>query len=323
VDVLLLEIANRNAGSKSAEIPAWLAEGLTQQLIATDGATFFLPPPEAFENGVNVSRMIVDLTDGPPSARFHTRRLNPLAEAQALLRSRPPLTFNQLSWPGPEELTGSGGLAYRASAQLFVDQLLRMKDGPACLCAMLDQLSRHYNWQFALLAGFQIHFKSLLDVEKWWALQLVQYADRDLMQTFTAAESWKRLDEIVRSQIEVRSTAGELPLRTDVPLQKIVRELDLVSQTPVLSRKLQELNLFRPRVSQDLVQVVDDYRQVLTEYLQKRSGSGRLLPFGKAAGPVSDRLAEETIRKLDALDLRRAALRPASSAAPIAATGLP
>ena len=102
-------------------------------------------------------------------------------------------------------------------------------------------------------------------------------------------------------------------------LQTIIREWDTVRQSQALERKLQELNLLRQRVSQNLVQLVDQYRDVLGTYLQKRAGSGRLLPFNKAAGPIVDRLAQTTIRQLDALDAQRAALRPASPA-PMAAT---
>jgi hypothetical protein len=316
VDVLLLEMANRGAGSRSSEIPTWLAEGLAQEILATDGVEFMLPPPDVIENGITVSRLDVHLTDSPAWLSPNTRPLNPLTEAQKVLRVRSPLTLDQLSWPTAEQLTGPAGEVYRSSAQLFVDQLLHLKNGPACFCAMLNDLPNRLNWQFAFLNGFRPHFQNLLDVEKWWALQLVHFTGRDLMQAWTPEESWKKLDEIVRSPVEVRSQRGELPLHTEVSLQKIIREWDLVRQTQMLERKLQELNLLRIRVAQDLVMLVDDYRGVLGNYLQRRGTSGRLLPLGQAAGPISDRLTQETIKQLDALDTRRLALRPGQSTPP-------
>ena len=319
VDVLLLEMANRGAGSRSAEIPAWLAEGVAQEVLARDGVQFLLHPPGATENGLNINRVTLDLTDGRlPSAV--ARKLNPLAEVQQTLRVHAPLTFDQLSWPTAELLSGEAGETYRCSAQLFVNQLLVLRNGPACLCAMLDDLPRRLNWQLAFLNGFRDHFRSALDVEKWWALQVVHFSGRDLMQTWTPEESWKKLDQILRTQVEVRSSRQELPLRTEVTLQKIIREWDLLRQSQQLMKQLHELNLLRSRVAQDLVQLVDDYRAVLGAYLEKRGVTpGHMIPGRNSAGPLMDRLAEDTIRQLDELDARRETLRPGSPA-PIAAT---
>jgi hypothetical protein len=304
--VLLLEMANRNADAHSAEIPPWLTEGLVQELLATDGMEFILPPPKSIENGLTLSRMSVN-----------ERRKDPLEHALATLRSRPPLTFEQLSWPGEEQFYGDTGDIYRSSAQLFVDQLLQLKDGPACLRATLDELPRRYNWQFAFLSGFQLYFPRQLDVEKWWALQLVQFTGRDLMQTWTPEESWKKLDEALHARVEVRQNPDQLPLRTAVTLQTIIREWDALRQSQVLQRRLQDLNAVRLRVAQDLVSLVDDYRDVLGVYLKERNLNGPIIPFKDSR--VSNGYANEAIRQLNALDARRAALRP-DAQAPLAAT---
>ena len=49
------------------------------------------------------------------------------------LRGRPPLTFEDLSWPPAQAVAGDAGDLYRGSAQLFVGELLRLPDGRACL----------------------------------------------------------------------------------------------------------------------------------------------------------------------------------------------
>ncbi len=304
VQVLLMEIANRNAGSRPAEIPSWLAEGLSQELLGLGSSEFLLEPPSRNENGLVLNRIAVD-----------EWRTNLLARAKRTLNARPPLTFEQLSWPGAEQWSGETGDVYRSSAQLFVDELLRLKNGPACLRAMLADLPRRYNWQFAFLDAFQAYFKQTLDVEKWWALQLVEFTGRDLTEMWSPAESWIKLDEILHLPIEVRTGSGELPLRTEVTLQAIIRDWNTAQQAQILPRKLRELDSLRLRVAQDLIALVDDYRQVLGTYLEKRSAP-RALTFIKRLGNlIPDRTADDALKQLDALDARRARLRPAPDAA--------
>ena len=43
--VLLLELANRDAHARSAEIPAWLTDGLSQELLATAWQEIILSSP--------------------------------------------------------------------------------------------------------------------------------------------------------------------------------------------------------------------------------------------------------------------------------------
>jgi hypothetical protein len=306
VNVLLLEMANRNSASRSAEIPLWLAEGLAQEMMMSEGIEFILPPPNNTENGLNVTYMMAS------SVRSNSYSL---AQAQQVLRSHPPLTFDQLSWPENDRAWGEPSDTFGSSAQLFVNQLLHLKEGPACMRAMLEDLPQRYNWQFAFLTGFRPHFTSLLEVEKWWALQLVQFSGRDLRDTWTHEESWKKLDEIIRSQVEVRSSQADMPLRAQVSLQTIIQQWDTLQQTPVLQRKVQELGMLRVHVAQDYVGLVDDYRQVLGIYLQKRNANGAILPFVKH---TPSKIAEETAHQLDVLDAQREALRPTP---PVATTG--
>ena len=56
--VLLLEFANRNARARSAEIPAWLTDGLSQQLLAADWQEIILSSPAKMVNGLPDSRTV-------------------------------------------------------------------------------------------------------------------------------------------------------------------------------------------------------------------------------------------------------------------------
>lgn len=295
VQVLLLEQANRHARAHSAEAPLWLTEGLTRQLLATSEIQIILPPPGKVVNGLGLTITNVS-----------ARREDPLKQAHQALLVQPPLSFEALSWPAPDQLSGEAAELYRNSAQLFVGELLRLPDGAACLRAMLADLPEHYNWQFAFLHGFQAYFDRQLDVEKWWAVQSVHFTGRDLSQTWPLAQSLQKLDEALRTTVEVRAHPNELPLHLDVTLQTILREWEPARQSETLQNKVRELGLLRLQVARELAGLVEAYRQSLETVLQHHEETV-LLFFRKQAS--RNRAVQQAIKELDALDARRDALR--------------
>jgi len=294
VQALLVEIANRGAVARSAEIPSWLVEGLSRDLLASGEMEIILPPPKWKVNGVTISPQVVS-----------GQRPNPLARARVVLGGQPPLTFEELSWPADNLVAGEVSEVYQSSAQLFVDRLLEFPDGAACLRAMLGDLPRHLNWQLAFLSGFQAHFQRTLEVEKWWAVQVAQFTGRDLAQTWSPVESWNKLDEIIRAAVKVRTSGSELPVRTDVNLQTLVHESNGIEQAQFYRQKLNSLDALRLRVSQELVGLVDEYRQALADYLRRQSNSNPFMAYSR------HRAAHNLIRQLDALEVKRQAMRPA------------
>ena len=304
VQVLLLEIANRDAADRSTEIPLWLVEGLATELLASGEMAgelkLLLPPPKKPEADRKVS-----------SLNLNERRTNSLYWARVVLGSQPPLTFEQLSWPADDQLSTEASEVYQSSAQLFVDRLLEFKDGPACFHALLDELSKHLNWQIAFQKAFHTHFQSTLDVEKWWAVQVSNFTGRELEHTWSYAESWRKLDDLIHAPVRVHTGAGEEPLRTEVNLQTILQLSNGIEQAGVFRQKLNSLDSLRLRASQELVGLVDDYRRAIGNYLQKQASTNPFLPFRKWHGLVVNRAARELTRQLDALEARREALRPA------------
>ena len=297
VQVLLLELANRNAETRTVEIPLWLLEGFTQLLLASSEVEIILPPPRDKANGLNFSTMIVN-----------ARKESLQEQAQKKLRGRPPLTFENLSWPREDELAGSTGDLYSGSAQLFVGELLRLPDGRACLRAMLAQLPENYNWQFAFLRAFHARFERPLDVEKWWALSLAGNSGRDLAQTWSLEESWQKLDQATHLAVQVRTGTDELPMHASLKLQTVIREWDPGRQTQALTSTLREVGLLRLHIAREFVGLVQDYCQTIQAYLQQRDHTGSILPFTRKA--ARQRVVEAAVQQLDALDARRAALRP-------------
>jgi hypothetical protein len=304
---LLLEIANRNANTRAAELPTWLIEGFTEQLLASSEMKIVLPPPRKNYNGVMV---LFTGTNGPMQ--------NPLQPARDLLRAHPMLTFEDLSWPSDALLHGRSLEVYRRSAQLFVTDLLKSDgrtrrtatgfsgdtDGKACMRAMLEKLHQHYNWQFAFLDAFS--FQGPLEVEKWWSLHLVHFTQRELAQYWPVDESWQKLEEALRAPVQVRAGTNEMPLRTDVPLQTVVREWDAPRQTQALKTELNELEALRYRLAPPFAGIADSYHQTIQTYLGEQNKSG----FLRRKKTSRTRALEAVLRELDALDAKRASLRP-------------
>jgi hypothetical protein len=399
---ILLELANRNATSRSAELPPWLIEGFTEQLFASSEMKIVLPPPRKNVNGLMLT---FAGTNGPMQ--------NPLQPARELLRAHPMLTFEDLSWPrdelfnnnsrasilpgagstpraesaaslslggasvpasqygssvlAPADTTASlvlGGASipasqfdaeasvlpgagstpradntadrtevYRRSAQLFVTELLKRDgragraatgysgesddrparpatgfsgdtDGKACMRAMLDKLPQYYNWQFAFLDAFS--FRRPLEVEKWWSLHLIHFTQREVAQYWPVDESWQKLDEALRPAVQIRAGTNEMPLRSDVPLQTIVRELDTPRQNQALKTELNELEALRYRLAPPFVGIADNYHQTIQTYLGEQNKGG----FLRGKKNIRKRALEAVLRELDALDAKRATLRP-------------
>lgn len=302
VQALLLELANRQAGERSAEVPFWLVEGLTQQLLISRRAEFILAPP-----GLSIRNISIAPTQVEGSDRDW------LEKARRVLRDRPPLTLEELTWPKPEEFAGPEGDAFRCSAQLFVTELLRLKQGRDGLRAMVAGLAGCYNWQTAFLNAFNSQFPNQLALEKWWALQATYFLGRNPQQLWTSEESYRKLDETLHTSVAIRRSLGEMPARADVSLQVIIREWDTLRQLTTFRNKLRELELTRLRVSPEYTALTDDYLRVVNQYVQLRQGSSAVYANLGAMPAGQQQAAGDIIRELDRLDVLRQESRPRSA----------
>src|SRR5262249_33600919 len=158
-----------------------------------------------------------------------------------------------------------------------------------------------YNWQFAFLRAFNPYFQRPLEVEKWWALQVLNFTGRDLTQTWSAQESWQKLDELVRSEVQVRVGTNELPLHVAVSLQTMIQEWEPTRQNQAFETKVHELELLRPRVAPSLIPIVDEYRRILLSYLEGQKNPKKAR---------SRKVVTQTLTELNALDFQRGALKP-------------
>jgi hypothetical protein len=299
--VLLLELANRNARARSAEIPAWLTDGLSQELLATAWQEIILSSPNKVMNGPPVSRTVKT-----------ARGLDPLAGARRVLRNHAALTFEQLSWPTDAQLAGDDGGAYRASAQLFVNELQALKNGPAHLRAMLETLPKFYNWQMAFQTAFRENFPRPLDAEKWWAVQIVSFVARDPGPAWTPAVSRDQLDEILSVPVEMRTASNALPAHADISLQAVIRNFDRARQVVILQTKLRDLELSQLRMATPFAVLTGEYRRAIADYLGSGQRTSPVLRWVKHPFTSSSKtIMNGTLRKLDALDAQRRAIESA------------
>lgn len=285
VSVLLMEFANRAAVTREAEVPAWLIEGLTAHLEATALPTLALEP-----GGETSTRAV---------------RPDPLRAARSIVRARGALTFTQLSLPAEAGDDSPGGERFRACAHLFVHELLRLRGGRDALREMLATLPRHLNWQTAFVRAYQEHFPNLIDADKWYMLAATDQSGRDAVSVWPLETSLAQLDEILATSVQVRASADELPITTQVKLQRVISEWEPARQTPVLQQKIALLEILRRRAAPELVGLAGEYQQTLAACVGRRSS----------------RHARDTLKRLDALDQRLAALRARPATTPVVAVG--
>jgi hypothetical protein len=229
-----------------------------------------------------------------------------LIEAHHTLRNQPALTFEQLSWPTDMQLSGADGGIYRASAQLFLNELLALKKGAKELRTMLQTLPRFYNWQVAFRDAFRSYFPKPIDLEKWWSLQTVNFAALDIGPMWTPAVSRDKLDEILRVPVGYRSESNNLPVCAEISIQTVIRSFDSERRNSILQTKLRDLQLAELRMSVQFAPLTEQYRSVIANYLGERQSSPRPVILGKHPVVVTAKLnAQKTLKKLDALDAQR------------------
>lgn len=298
VSVLLMEFANRTAVTREAELPQWLTEGLTAHLEATALPTLALEP------GGEIAR--------------RGAHVDPLRAAREIIRARGPLTFTQLSLPSDAELSGSGHELFRACSHLLVHELFRLRGGRDALREMLAGLPRHLNWQTAFLGAYHEHFARLVDADKWYMLAATHLAGRDSLSVWPLETTFVQLDEILFTAVQVRAAASELPIVTQVKLQRVISEWEPSKQSPVLEPKLTQLEALRRRAAAQLVELIMEYEQALDAYVHRRSPRSR---NPRADSGVNSRLlTRDTLKRLDAIDQRLEALRGRDAAALPSAT---
>jgi len=292
VQVVFLEVANRSAGEWSTDLPAWLVAGWAGRLLALAGEELLFAPPSG-SGPLAVRRTVVE-----------RRRYDPLRGVRPVLERHGVLSWQQLCWPGSSGNPGAETEVFRASAELLVHELLRLPSGPAPMTAFILGRAQYLNWQTAFLAAYARQFQRMLDVEKWWALQVASFRpDPTAPGAPGSAGAWASLREAVRVPVEVRPSPDELPAaRTNWPLQEVIRRWDWSRQRPALEACMARLQTVAATLPAEAQLLARAYIQTLARYLEQRPRADASVPASGLVRPTPARLVYETLGRLDQLD---------------------
>lgn len=297
---LLLEYACRNEAdpTRVPEIPAWLADGLSQIVFASDGSAVIVSLPSQVLHGVSQSEL-----------NKHERGLDAAVSARRTLQNSPGLTFDQMCWPNDPQINGDDGGIYLASVQMFTTELLALPDGQAKMRNFLTGLTHYYNWQTAFYQAFHDNFRSPLEVEKWWSLRLVRFTAHDPGPHWTADISRDRLASLLTVPVEYRSTSNSLPEHMQVSLQAAVQNFSSGERDAVLSTKLRDLQMAQFRLTQPYAMLAAGYAQALADFLgetPRKPAPTPLINVTKHETGVHHMAnISATVKRLDQLDAQR------------------
>lgn len=320
---LIFEIANRNSFSnQSAVVPFWIQEGLTQILIH-DTLTHLVVKPSKWTPASIPGASGMKFFVNPESADPSFRKKDPLAECRRFLSQSDPLTFQDLSWPESMSPDSETWDLFKYSSHLFVTELLSLENGRACIGRFLRKTSLYLNWQTAFLDGFQNHFSSVLDVEKWWTVTLVQFLTQDSFGAWTLIESMQKLESVLMCNvIETRDVyeplAGSDPngkasqgikvkhsIPVELSLQTMAHRWGVEIQRPFVEKKVQQLLALRLRAAHPLRPLLDEYLKSMQEHLETISQLDRIKSRGVDVAYSENIEANRWVKEIDGLDRSR------------------
>jgi hypothetical protein len=164
----------------------------------------------------------------------------------------------------------------------------------------------------AFQTAFRENFPRPLDVEKWWAVQVVSFVARDPGPAWTPAVSRDKLDEILRVPVEMRTASNALPAHAEISLQAVIRNFDRARQVAILQTKLRDLELSQLRLAAPFAVLTGEYHRAIADYLGSGHRTSPVLRWVKHPFTSSSKtIRNGTLRKLDALDAQRRAIEPA------------
>ncbi len=296
----LLEIANRMASDRSAEVPVWLIDGIATELIQS--ALVDLSP--SFTDQVQIGGTNPGLGQIIPTQQ----RQDPLIGTRTYLGRNVPVSVSELFFPTHEHVNGAKKEIYRRSAHFFFRQLTNLRAGKASMEQFLASLTSHLNWQQAFFPSFQEHFSTMLELEKWWSVALTDLTQLTPISSWTVAASLSYMERILKPAALVGQQRDQLAQRKNFTLQELIAQWNYADQKPTIEQIQNRLRVLNIYAAPSLRPVIQGYQDALTSYLSKRSEVG-FDPNRRGQGRLrADRVISDTQRKLNKLDSQRRAL---------------
>ena len=172
--------------------------------------------------------------------------------------------------------------------------------------ALLAELPAHLNWQTAFFKAFHDDFKRPLDVEKWWALRVVNFAARAPGPRWNTEVSRRRFEDLMSVPVEYRNGPDALPMHAEISLQAALRSFSGAQRDTVLRIKVRDFALTELRLAPPFGELADGYRTALADFLGEQKRLAPSVPWDRHAPlVVYNATLAETLKKLDALDRRR------------------
>ena len=279
VQVLLLEYSNRDLRqTQMAEVPLWMIDGMTQ-LVMQRGGPALIPTPGALKT-------------------FTIEKTNPVKAARSRLKTIQPPEFGQFTSPGPEFSSGINWMIFQDASLVLTWELLNLPDGKARYCHNLRLLKNYRNWQLAFLEAWKGQFSNLTDVEKWWALVLVNSRKDAGKNAWTLKQSIEKLNEIL-SEASVSTIAQINQPRhpSTIHLQQIAESWAPMVQIYFFERIAAQLKAFELAADPVVAELAGRYRITITDYIRQP----RIYAFfGKDAPSRSDlRVLKKRLNYLD------------------------
>ena len=280
VQVLLLEYAQR-IGEKPADMPAWVTEGITQQIYYSFGPTLVVD-----RKSVGWEASVADLT----------------GRTRQMMSTNTAPSFHDLTTLTPPPPGAPAEEFYRSCTHLLVRSLLEKPNGKQKFAAFLQVLPLSWNWQTSFRQAFG--FEKMLDVEKWWALVTVEFTSRDSRQAWSPAASLQRLDELLGTRMQWRASQNAVPENRQVELTTFLREIDWNMQRAALTEKISQLGYTAPHLAPQVGALALEYRKVLDRYLRDRE---RPIKPGLRMTPeaIQQKAVSDTVRRIEVLNAKR------------------
>jgi hypothetical protein len=320
VQVLLFELANREAGAQPAELPPWLVDGLARRLESTSLAGLTLEPTDWSDmdsGSLTRNRKQLNESSGWKYSRARTvrkqRRADPLAGVRAWLQANPALTLDQLNWPDETLAADEGEGGYGYCAQLLVHELLRLRNGRAYFLQMIQQLHGSLNWQTAFFSVFREQFPRLMDLDRWWALRVVQFGQVEQFSMRSPAEQWRQMEEILSIQTATQGNPKELPTRAESTLQNVVADWDYAELKSFLPEKMLQLRALEGRAQVSARELIEQYCAALTFYLRQRETANRVSGRRNEPSINLPAVINDTVKRLNELDEKRREMKQTSA----------
>ena len=266
VQVVLSEYANRTLGIRSAEIPTWLIEGLTMDILFSKDDASVLDLAK-LEVGSQVAGSWAPAFTDQKSTKEYLMS-DSIKPSLVALQEANPLSFRDLSFSSPDNLPAVERALYQANAHIFLIQLLAVPNAEKAFQGWLSSLTTHWNWQTPFYVHFSPGFKSSEDVERWWAVTSAELMGRDESNAWSRDKTAHKIREVLH--VSVSNTGSNEPAQSRLWVGDIIRDWDFFRQKTSLGATLNGLSNLRKVSHREMIPFVDAYRQTLQTYLSER-----------------------------------------------------